>query len=317
MQVAHRRHEADRALLATRRARAPRAARPWCGRPSCSRLACRARQRARRARRAPRRAAAARARSRASASRWRSTVASSPRAIGPVSASAPRSAQFAAVRRTSGASSSRASSIPIRVEQLGGRLLERDEEVGGDRGGGVVGGAPLLGHLEGAHPEALGELARRGGGPPALEPETAHGAPVRSAPPSGIVCSGWREKASAPRSRARRQGVERGGAADVADEAKRRHRGRDRRAGVGDRGVGNAQQRHLGPPAGFERLSRPASSAGTPASSAAAAIDRPARPAPTTASGGSQCAASGAAASGGLVPVLASEIPDGLSWSRW
>ncbi len=43
-----------------------------------------------------------------------STVASSPRAIGPVSASPPRSAQLAAVRSTSGASSSRASSTPAR-----------------------------------------------------------------------------------------------------------------------------------------------------------------------------------------------------------
>jgi hypothetical protein len=38
-----------------------------------------------------------------------------PRAIGPVRAAGPRSAQFDAVRRTIGASSSRASSTPIRV----------------------------------------------------------------------------------------------------------------------------------------------------------------------------------------------------------
>ena len=51
----------------------------------------------------------------------------------------------------------------------------------------------------------------------------------------------------------------------------------------------------------------------SPPRSAAAAIDRPALPAPTTASGNGRSLASSAAAPGGLVPVLASEIPDGWS----
>ena len=77
---------------------------------------------------------------RRSASRWRSTVASSPRAIGPVSASAPRSAQFAAVRRTSGAEQLAGVLDAGPRQQLRRGLLERDQEVGGDRGGRVVGG---------------------------------------------------------------------------------------------------------------------------------------------------------------------------------
>ena len=58
-------------------------------------------------------------------------------------------------------------------------------------------------------------------------------------------------RAALPR---RRQGVERHGAAQVADEAKGRHRRRDHRARVRDRGVGNAQERRLGTPTGFESL---------------------------------------------------------------
>ena len=93
---------------------------------------------------ARRTAAAAPARPRPRASRWRSTVASSPRATGPVSArSGPSAAQFSTVLRTSGASSARAS--PGTRSGPGGHLLggglERHEEVGGDRGSGVVGGA--------------------------------------------------------------------------------------------------------------------------------------------------------------------------------
>jgi hypothetical protein len=40
----------------------------------------------------------------------------------------------------------------------------------------------------------------------------------------------------------------------MADEAKRRHRLRDRRAGVGDRGVGNAEQGDLGSAAGLDGM---------------------------------------------------------------
>ena len=104
MKGAHRRHEADRAAGHGARGRARRAARPSCGRPSSALLGRRARGCARRA---PRRAGAAPVRvrpaPRGGARRW-------PRRRGRSARSAPRrprSAQFAAVRRTSGASSSR------------------------------------------------------------------------------------------------------------------------------------------------------------------------------------------------------------------
>ena len=145
----------------------------------------------------------ARALDSAIASRWRSTVSSSPRAIGPVRASPPRSAQLAAVRRTSGASSSRASSTPIALEQLGRRLLERDEEVRRDR-------TRRRGRRRGARRRArrgasraarrarAASLARLVGR--ARRPRT--GRRPRLVAPSGTVCSGWREKVSAPRRRA-------------------------------------------------------------------------------------------------------------------
>ncbi len=78
------------------------------------------------------------------------TVSSSPRATGPVSArSGPSAAQFSTVLRTSGASRSRAGRAPGRRRRpsLGGGL-QRDQEVRGDRGGGVVGGAAVVGDLE-------------------------------------------------------------------------------------------------------------------------------------------------------------------------
>ena len=125
------------------------------------------------------------------ASRCRWTVTSSPRAIGPVSAPDPCSAQLAAVRSTNGASSSPAVLDPGRGEQVLGAGLERDQEVGGDGGGGVVGGARVLGHLEGGHLADLGELpgqgergrrptrrsrrARRSGPPRDREPSAADG----------------------------------------------------------------------------------------------------------------------------------------------
>ncbi len=96
----------------------------------------------------------------ATASRWRATVASSPRAIGPVSAScAPSRAQLSTAARTSGASIAR-STPAVAARRLGG-ALERDEEVRGDGGGGVVGGAVLVGDLGGAHARRRRERPRR------------------------------------------------------------------------------------------------------------------------------------------------------------
>ena len=101
------------------------------------------------------------------AARWRSIVASSPRATGPVRA---RSAPCRRPVLERGAGE--------RDQQLagdagGGReplrgALERDEEVGGDRGGGVVGGAVGVGDLDGRMRRASASVSRdgerRGGG---------------------------------------------------------------------------------------------------------------------------------------------------------
>ena len=88
----------------------------------------------------------------ATASRWRSTVASSPRATGPVSAAAgPRSAQFShrgCARAAPAARGPRSGSSPAPRRHLLGGGLERHQEVGGDRGGGVVGGAGRVVDLE-------------------------------------------------------------------------------------------------------------------------------------------------------------------------
>ena len=80
----------------------------------------------------------------ATAARWRATVASSPRAIGPVSASLgaqPRPVldRGAHQRREQRAVDARGGGEPLR------RALERDEEVRGDRGRRVVGGAVVVG----------------------------------------------------------------------------------------------------------------------------------------------------------------------------
>ena len=116
----------------------------------------------------------------------------------------------------------------------------------------MVGGAPFLGHLERAHPEALREPLGERERPPALEPETAHGAPVRSASPSGIVCSGMEREGlgARPRAGARASSVvapltwptKRSGGAAAAIVAH----------ASGDRGVGHAEQRDLGAPAGLQ-----------------------------------------------------------------
>ena len=100
------------------------------------------------------------------ASRWRSTVSSSPRATGPVSArSGPRRAQFSTVWRTRG--TKRVAGNAGGCRHLLRRRLERHEEVGGDRRRGVVGGPGGVGQLERPHAKRArdgvggGERARR------------------------------------------------------------------------------------------------------------------------------------------------------------
>ena len=107
----------------------------------------------------------------ATAARWRATVASSPRAIGPVSArSAPQRGPVLDARRAR-AGRAAARSTPAVAASRSARALERDEEVRGDRGGGVVGGAVLVGDARrrasralAPAPRAIVERARRGAG---------------------------------------------------------------------------------------------------------------------------------------------------------
>ena len=95
----------------------------------------------------------------ATASRWRATVASSPRAIGPVSASAAPSARPVLDRGADERDEQRAVDAGGGGEPLR-RALERDEEVRRDRGGRVVGGAVLVGDGRRAQAEPRGQLAR-------------------------------------------------------------------------------------------------------------------------------------------------------------
>ena len=141
----------------------------------------RARGCARPARRTGRAAPGARS---ATAWRWRATVASSPRATGPVSAAlgAERGPVVDACARTSGTSSSRASpgSRPAPAAIRSAAACERDEEVGGHRRGGVVGGAALVVDLERRHPERAARDRRRRRAPRGVEPATAQPAPANA-----------------------------------------------------------------------------------------------------------------------------------------
>ena len=79
-----------------------------------------------------------------------------------------------------------------RLEQRAGRVAERDEVVGGDRGAGVVGGAILVGERERAQAEGLGEPGRDARAPrrsrPSRPPRRRRAAP---APRRRVnVCSG-------------------------------------------------------------------------------------------------------------------------------
>ena len=140
----------------------------------------------------------------ATARRWAATVASSPRATGPVSArSGPSSA-----RLSTRAAQQRHEQPPglVRLQARAGgdplgRRLERDQEVGGHRRGGVVGGAALVVDLERRHAqharEIGGEGERRGRGRPrshSRRPRTRRSPPASAAK----VWSGCRPKAAAP-----------------------------------------------------------------------------------------------------------------------
>ena len=238
MEGAHRRDEPDRAAGAARSASAARSSAtvrivlmPAARRPRASARRVGERVEERRAGRASRSATAA---------RWRATVASSPRAIGPVSARCGAAARPSSrrVARTSGTSSC-AVDAGGRGEALGG-ALERDEEVRGDRGGGVVGGAVLVGDLDRAH----AERARRAR---VAAAQRARGAcRRRRAPaPANGAAPRRRSRSSAgagrsPRGRRGRRALWR------PSSGRRAARGRDRRGRRGDLAVGDAQQDDVG-----------------------------------------------------------------------
>ena len=146
-------------------------------------------------------------------------------------------------------------------EPLGG-ALERDEEVRGDRGGGVVGGAVGVGDLDGAHPEGGGQglgHAERGG---RAAGDRAAGARERGrCRPSGTVIRGWRLNAVVAGQRR-----ERGGAGAVADEARTaRGQGGGRRRDLLRRGRTAARPR---PSGSAPRPSGPSTSSPAAASAA-------------------------------------------------
>ena len=124
---------------------------------------------------------------RSTAARCASTVASSPRATGPVSAaSGPSSATFSTVWRTSGSISGAASSRlepRARCDRLR-RGLERHEEVRGHGRGRVVGGPALVVDLERASCRAARRARSRTRAPRAWCPPPRPRRP-RSARPDG------------------------------------------------------------------------------------------------------------------------------------
>ena len=141
-------------------------------------------------------------------------MASSPRAIGPVARAVARAAPVGRGGPDEGRE--RGAVDPGRGGQARGRDLEGDEEVGGHRGRGVVGGPVLVGHLDGVHAEAAGEVAGAAPGPLG---STRHGTAGagESAPSPVTVISGCRREGLVAG-----QDVEPGGARAVADERARR-----------------------------------------------------------------------------------------------
>ena len=105
-----------------------------------------------------------------------------------------------------------------------GRALERDQEVRGDRGGRVVGGAIVVGDARGAHARAASASASAAAsarGVDAVDGAARAARTRRAGAPAGTVISGCSANASWPASGARP-----GGARAVADE---RARARPRR----------------------------------------------------------------------------------------
>ena len=203
-------HEADRAAVAARGGAARRAARhgaqrPHAGTAASSRVASAS---------ASKSASSSGVRS-AIAARWRATVASSPRAIGPVSAplAARARAQFS-TRRADERDQQLAVGARLRGEQALGGGLEGDEEVRGDRRRGVVGGAVGVVDLDGAACRARSASSRAAASAPASAPATAQPAPANVGAGAGHGHQRVQREALV-----RRERRERRGAGAVADQA--------------------------------------------------------------------------------------------------
>ena len=165
---------------------------------------------------ARRRAAAGRARAAATASRWRGDGVPRRRGRragqgalgaerGPVldGGAHERGERGAARRRRSAASSL-------------GRRLERDQEVRGDRGRRVVGGAVGVDDLDGAHARGARASASGGASARGVDPATAAAAPANVGAVLGARSSAGAAEGLVPAER-----VERRGAGAVADAAAR------------------------------------------------------------------------------------------------
>ena len=130
---------------------------------------------------------------------------------------------------------------PAPPAMLLGRRLQRDQEVGRDRGGGVVGGAAVVASSNGSMPR-LSASSRATSSAAGVEPAIAQPTPSRwrgvSLPAN--VWSGWRPNCSAPAAARAASGV-----APLVWPTIRA----EPASGLGrgaDLGVGNAQQRHVG-----------------------------------------------------------------------
>ena len=203
----------------------------------------------------------------ATARRCAVTVASSPRAIGPVSAcSGPCAATFSTVcAHERQQQPPRLGGLEPRPggDPLGGRL-EGDQEVGGDRGGRVVGGAALVVDLERRHAERARELDGEGERLRRRAGDRAAGAGEGV----GVATGEGLERVQAERGPAgRRESAERGGAAGVADERCGAGHGRGGRLRSPRRGRTAGSRRSGAAPrrgrAGPRRRPRPRAARGT------------------------------------------------------
>ena len=158
-----------------------------------------------------------------------------------------------------------------------GRRLERDQEVGGHRGRGVVGGAALVVDLERRHAEPRARSAAKASAS-GVEPATAQPAPVEARGRSVGRERLERVQAEGGGARGRERG-QRGGAARVPDQ----------RGGAGDRGrrgrdlarrARTARSRRSRPAPRRGRAGPSTVDAGLAQSARASAVPR--RPAPTT-----------------------------------